>query len=170
MAVPTGPIVEHFGVIVDLCQGFARVAYILRRIRSFFKLLKKDSARCNSHHDIPCGGEIDIRCVGLPEFCCHQVTIGFRYTLVEKVTRVTGIACNIELAGKGFLTCGEYRNVDVGCSSGIRHRAYCPESVPTKFVADCMPDALKCRVDGVVTRITGMPIAAVDVALPDFDA
>ena len=170
MAVLTGPIVEYFDVIKGLCQGFARVAHILRRIRSFFKLLKKDSARCNSHHDIPCGGEIDISCTRLLEFCCYQVTIGFRYTLVEKVTRVTGIACNIQLGSKGFLTCGEYRNVDVGCSSGIRHRADCPESVPTKFVADCMPDTLKCRVDRVVTRIPAMPIAAVEVTLPDFDA
>ena len=131
MAVLTGPIVEYFDVIKGLCQGFARVAHILRRIRSFFKLLKKDSARCNSHHDIPCSGEIDISCARLLEFCCHQVTIGFRYTLVEKVTRVTGIACNIQLGSKGFLTCGEYRNVDVGCSSGIRQRADCPESVST---------------------------------------
>jgi hypothetical protein len=93
-----------------------------------------------------------------------------RYTLVEKVTRVTGIACGIELRGKGLFTCGEDRHVDVGCTSGIRHRADCPEPVATLRVADGMPDALESRVDRAVARIMWMPVAAVDVALPDFDA
>jgi hypothetical protein len=58
----------------------------------------------------------------------------------------------------------------MGRPTRIRHGTDRPEPVAAKTVGNGVSDALKSRVNRAGTRIAWMTIAAIDVALPDFDA
>ena len=123
----------------------------------------------NPQHDIPFSGQLDVCHPGWLEFGRHQVTISFGHALVEKIARITRLTGHVELGGELWFAFRDHCEVDVGCPTGIWCGTYRPEPVVALTVGACVSETLESRVDGTVTRIAWVPIAAIGVALPDLD-
>ena len=77
---------------------------------------------------------------------------------------------NIELGRKFPAVRRPDLEMDVRGSARVGYRRDCPESVPSSSVRCCPPEPLKIGVGRIAPGISGMPVDAVRVALPDLDA
>ena len=90
-------------------------------------------------------------------------------TVVQEILCILRFVFNVKLGDEWPHTLRIHGDVNMGCAAGVRYGFDSKETVTPRTVGQRVAKSLKTRVNGVRTRVSWMPVAAVHITLPDFD-